>query len=276
MDIESIQYDFSNLFLKMDTLNMQPERAYRDIHLHKAIEIIFVTSGSVACSIQDSQIILNSNDTVLINPLFSHRFRPLTPANVTYMQIDISKYDLRETYQISHCFDEFIAHQFTESHFLIPQDSELSHVLQKLKTEAMDQKKGFQLYMKGYIFEISAYIHRHFLSPRTISKKYLPDISAAVAYIEENLQSKIYLEDIAKAAGLEKYTICKIFKKATGQTIVDYINFVRLQKARSMLTSGDCNIAQVAFSCGFSSVQYFNRVFKNFYACTPSVYIRSN
>ena len=70
--------------------------------------------------------------------------------------------------------------------------------------------------------------------------------------------------------------ICKTFKKATGQTLVDYINFVRLQKARALLTAGDSNIAQVAFSCGFSSVQYFNRVFKNYYACTPSVYIRSN
>lgn len=276
MDIESIKYDFSNLFLKLVTLNMQPELSYRDTHLHKAIEIIFVTSGSVACRIQDTEITLNSNDTVLINPLFAHRIRPLTPASITYMQIDISKYDLRETYPVSLCFNEFVSHQFTESHFLIQEHTELFRVLQNLKEEAIGQQKGFQLYIKGYIFEIAAYIHRHFLSPKTISEKYLPDISAMVTYIEENYHSKIYLEDIAKAAGLEKYSICKTFKKATGQTLVDYINFVRLQKARALLTAGDSNIAQVAFSCGFSSVQYFNRVFKNYYACTPSVYIRSN
>lgn len=275
MDIENIRYDFPSLQFKLVTLHMFPEKRYRDIHLHAALEIICVQKGCVECRVHNEQILLHENDAILINPNFHHRIHALEPSIVSYMQMDISKYSIQDFSRISYRFNEFITHRFTCSFSRIPQGSELYQLFTQIKEEAIEQQDGFQLYLKGYIHLIAAYITRHFITLPSIPEKLLNDIMPVVTYIEEHYLSKIYLDAIAQSTGMEKYRICKRFKDVTGRTIVDYINFIRLQKALELLTAGDKNISDAAFSSGFSSVQYFNRVFKNHYACTPSQYLKS-
>ncbi|MBE7002133.1 MAG: AraC family transcriptional regulator [Ruminococcaceae bacterium] len=276
MDIEPIQFDFPNLFFKLSELEMDQTKMLRDIHIHKAIEIIYVNAGCVECIVQDSTITLQQGDALLIHPLYAHRMRPLKTASVTYMQIDISRYSAQNRYSISPYFDEFVGQRFTAHYYEIPPRSELYTLVQKMKQEAIGQQKGFQFYLKGFIYELAAYINRYFMSDWELPEKYFADISAIVTYIEENYAAKLYLDTIARETGIDKFTICKIFKLTTGKTVVDYINFVRLQKAQLMLMEGEKNISETAFSCGFASLQYFNRVFKKYYACTPSQFWKSN
>ena len=275
MDIERIQYNFPSLCFKIHSLPMLPERKYRDIHLHTDIELICADSGSLACSIHDEEVLLQENEALLINPLFHHKLRALEPSSVTYIQIDITKYSIQDFSRVSDNFNTFISHRFLKSYCRISQDSELYRLFMQMKQEAIRQQNGFQLYLKGYIYQTAAYINRHFISPQVIPEKQLSDIIPVVAYIESNCLSRIYLDGIAQATGIEKYRLCKRFKQATGRTIVDYVNFIRLQKALELLAEGNGNISETAFSSGFSSVQYFNRLFKKYYACTPSQYIKS-
>ena len=275
MDIERIRYDFPSLCFKIVSLPMFPEGTYRDIHLHAAIEFIYVNSGKIACCIHDETILLQADEAVLINPFFHHRLCALEPSSVTYLQVDITKYAIQDFSRVSAQFNQFVTQRFTHSHIQILQDSELYHLFMQMKKEAIAQQNGFQQYLKGYIHILAGFITRNYLALQTIPEKQLSNIIPIVAYIEENYLSKIYLDEIAQATGVEKYRICKLFKEITGRTIVDYINFIRLQKALEMLTIGNGNISDAAFSCGFSSVQYFNRVFKKYYACTPSQYLKS-
>jgi len=275
MDIERIRYDFPSLCFKIVTLHMDPERSYRDIHLHAAIEIICVDDGSIECCVHDETMLLKKGEAVLINPFFHHRIKALEPSFITYIQVDITKYALQDFSRVSERFNEFLTHRFVRSYSRIQQDSELYHLFKQMQEEVIRQQDGFELYLKGYIHLLAGFITRHYLALQAIPEKQLSDITPIVAYIENNFLSKIYLDGIAQATGMEKYRICKRFKDVTGRTIVDYINFIRLQNALEMLTLGNGNISDAAFSSGFSSVQYFNRVFRNHYGCTPSQYIKS-
>jgi len=69
-----------------------------------------------------------------------------------------------------------------------------------------------------------------------------------------------------------KYTVCHTFKTVTGATIFDYLNFIRVRHAAERLREKDSSILEIATACGFSSATYFNRVFKSFFGCSPSVY----
>lgn len=51
------------------------------------------------------------------------------------------------------------------------------------------------------------------------------------------------------------------------------MNYVRLRHAAHLL-GGEKRVTEVAFACGFSSVQYFNKIFKKYNGCTPSRYRR--
>lgn len=59
----------------------------------------------------------------------------------------------------------------------------------------------------------------------------------------------------------------------TGETPVEYIRSVKLEKAAVLLEKSDMNIAQVAYSAGFATPNYFTKSFKAKYNMLPSEYI---
>lgn len=72
----------------------------------------------------------------------------------------------------------------------------------------------------------------------------------------------------------EKY-LGRIFKEQLGKSFHEYLNEVRLQRAKSLLTDTVLSIATIAYECGFSNIPYFNRTFKKRFGATPS-YIRKS
>lgn len=101
-----------------------------------------------------------------------------------------------------------------------------------------------------------------------ISNEYI--IERAKAYIEKNYYKKIYLDDIAKQSCVSKYYFVRLFKKETNLNFTDYLNLVRISKAKKMLTH--CSIAQTCYDVGFNSLPHFYNIFKRFEGCTPNEY----
>lgn len=63
-----------------------------------------------------------------------------------------------------------------------------------------------------------------------------------------------------------------IFKKETGQGIVEYITELKMKKARQLLKDKSLKIVQVAKICGYENQSYFNKLFKSYYGMTPVQY----
>jgi len=60
-----------------------------------------------------------------------------------------------------------------------------------------------------------------------------------------------------------------LFKKSTGLTYLNYVNQLRIQKAKELLLVPETKIYEVADQVGFVSLPYFNRVFKQLVGTTP-------
>lgn len=69
---------------------------------------------------------------------------------------------------------------------------------------------------------------------------------------------------------VSKYHFCHLFKEATGKTVVQYINDVRLDKAYHLLKNTDMNITQISMSVGFNDMNYFSRLFRKYKNVPPS------
>ena len=63
-------------------------------------------------------------------------------------------------------------------------------------------------------------------------------------------------------------------KKATGKTMLAYLNELRISKARQLLSDGTSQISRVAEQCGFHDIYYFSRVFKKYTGTTPGAFSR--
>ncbi len=67
----------------------------------------------------------------------------------------------------------------------------------------------------------------------------------------------------------------RVFKQATGKTIFNYLNELRIIKAKQFLENGLHSISDVAEMTGFNDVYYFSKVFKKYAGTTPGKYSKS-
>lgn len=99
-----------------------------------------------------------------------------------------------------------------------------------------------------------------------------PIIRQAVRFIKEQLDERIMLEDIAQYCCLSKYHFSHLFKKEVGLSVVDFINKLRLEKAKYYLETTDLTVQQIANQVGFPDANYFSRMFKKANQQSPSDY----
>ncbi len=94
-------------------------------------------------------------------------------------------------------------------------------------------------------------------------------------YIDENLNGKLQLAEVAEVFGLSPAYLSVLFKKSTETGFSEYVNAKKIDKAKQMLLSGDMKIYEVADALGFESAYYFSKVFKKVDGHSPREYIRN-
>ncbi len=101
------------------------------------------------------------------------------------------------------------------------------------------------------------------------SKKEQERIRQIYAMVDERYQNKIHVEEVAALCNLTKPAFCRYFKKATGNTFINFLNQYRISQAKRLLLLGK-NVSETCYDCGFESLSYFNRTFKKVTGENPS------
>lgn len=98
------------------------------------------------------------------------------------------------------------------------------------------------------------------------------DIEAIMRIVAERYAQSLSLEEVAAEVSLSPTYLSRKFKKVTGKTFSDYVNFIRLRQAIQKLLTTDDSITEIALSCGFNSSNYFKDCFKKNYGVSPRTY----
>ena len=99
-------------------------------------------------------------------------------------------------------------------------------------------------------------------------------IKAAIDYIHKNYRQPITIRQLAGLSHMSDGHFCRLFKKYTFKTPVQYINRARLSAAMDLLLESDRKVMDIAFDTGFNSLSYFIGVFKQSMGCTPTEFRR--
>ena len=94
-------------------------------------------------------------------------------------------------------------------------------------------------------------------------------VKEALGYIEVHFAEPLNIEQIARAVGVSRYHLCHVFKEITGKTLAQYWQNVRCAKARKLLKNG-ASVAEAADRTGFSSAEYFTKVYQKHFSVLPS------
>ena len=95
-----------------------------------------------------------------------------------------------------------------------------------------------------------------------------------IDYVHKHYNEDLSLMEISEELHLNYYYLSSYFKNQTNENLTSYINNVRIQKAKQLLTDSDLNIAEVSKQVGFTDHNYFSKVFKKYTKMTPTSYRR--
>ena len=130
--------------------------------------------------------------------------------------------------------------------------------------------------MVGYLYlflaELMKENQRQENRSQTSSSAY---VSSAIKFIQFNYSHEIAIDDIAKAVGISRSHLYRVFMSNVGESPIDYLTNYRINEACYLLRQGNLSIAEIATSVGFFDQFYFSRVFKKVKGVPPSKYLSS-
>lgn len=94
----------------------------------------------------------------------------------------------------------------------------------------------------------------------------------AYEFIHDNVQNQISMDQLSHVSSLSKFHLYDSFKKAFGKTPHQYINRLKLSKAKEYVENGDFSVSEVSDLFGFSDQSVFSKVFKKAYGHPPSYF----
>ncbi len=88
--------------------------------------------------------------------------------------------------------------------------------------------------------------------------------------IENLANEKFDINELCKIIAMSRSQLYRKFKSLTDRTLNEYLLFLRLSKARELLTASDINVSEAAFRTGFKNLSHFSRVFTREFGVNPS------
>jgi len=250
-------------------LNAELERSryYRSTenNWHENLEVQLCTSGQGSVLLDGQSYSFAKDDIVVVNANVLHYTG--TESELTYDCLIISTDFCRQ------------AGILPESLFIKPllRNSTLVQLFTDLKTVYFDVTDALRIpkLHKITLELLITLAEQHSLQkPALVSQSRKFDtVKNTLSYIREHYAHKVTLDKISKAVLCDKYTLCKDFKKLTGQTIMENLNHYRCIKAIDCLSAGH-SVSDTASLCGFENLSFFTQTFKRHIGKLPSEYKR--
>lgn len=248
-------------------------------HFHQDVELIYVLEGEMKLQICERKFALSGNDIVVINSNERHSLR--ASEGMLFVRVSIAYHLIRPA---CNGISSILLCNSSDgpSNGGGREYEELRGALRRMlmsqlvasQDERVGRKAGYG-YLANY-FHLLEELSAHFLVS-TSSGEGLPQeqrlaqrMTQIHDYIFGNYTHPISLQSLAEHLHLSEGYLSRYFKSCFHMNFTDYLKQVRLSNALEDLLYTDRNITTIAYDNGFSSVPFFNKVFKAEYGRTPS------
>lgn len=144
----------------------------------------------------------------------------------------------------------------------------------ELKNEMLYIAQHFEessFHLIGHLYLAIDYLTRSCASRVLLTSSKLVDfyVREAIAYIEQNFQNDITVEDLAKNCRLNRSYFGKIFRESVGTNPQEFLIKYRMSKAAELLKLTELSIHDISNAVGYENQLHFSRAFKNIYHVSP-------
>lgn len=244
-------------------------------HVHSYCEIFYLKSGSCIYRVNNNTYHLTAGEVIIVAPGDSHctSYEGLVPCERI----------------IVCCEPGAIPQAFLEKHDNIRQNMERSGkvildkkgqirvegvLLRMMEENNMPDKHSFEL-LSLLVRELLLFLDRNGIfihETLPVNDGISADIADTLSYIAQNYRFSLSLEEVAAQINLSPTYLSKKFRKTTGVTFKEYVNYIRIKQAVQALLTTDDSITKIAVDCGFNSSNYFKDIFRKINGVSPRTF----
>jgi AraC-like DNA-binding protein len=275
-----MKYEYQQTHKDIEFTHIQyREFPKRDFHLHDGFEIFFLISGNITYLIENHLYPVQYSDLIIANDLELHRVNinedtPYERITVVFRPQILSMLNLKiNNRDLLIPFLDRPKGQRNKIVLSAKNLTDIRHIFHQFETLEDNPSSQSEALQFAYLIELLALINDVYKNTTSEPKQYpLPAVLTNILnYIEANLADDLSLDLLAGKFFLNKYYMCKLFKKELGCGIREYISFKRILNAKRLLLEGN-STSDVCGRCGFNDYSNFFRMFKKYIGQTPSHY----
>lgn len=260
----------NNLYTIEEVTTEHPSNNYHtfQLHVHDNYEIYLFLEGDTKYIIEENDYSLSSGDLIIIRKNQLHRTFHNSPKFykriILNIEPDFFKQNNVEEYE--RIFTDIKTDVGSKINSDIVKSSGIYDAFMRIKEYSKNFTNVYNVITKSVIIEILHLINNvNLYSVSKISNDLLKEI---IEYINENFTTNVTLDSLQKKFFISKYHLCRIFLKATGLTVHNYITKKRLANAKNLIKNG-ISVLDASEKSGFNSYTSFYRAFLSEYGFSP-------
>lgn len=232
-------------------------------HLHEAIEMIYVTKGTLELGVGQELYHMEKGDFGIVFPNMIHHYQVFDSLESKALYILVSPKT------VPNYMDEM--NNYCPKCPVIGKEYLHTDIVKAMKS-LIDVEKHNTRLIQAYVQMIFAHLFSEIEMEKKEGVRDKDMVYQAVEYVAGNFRKKITLDKMASDLGISKYVLSRLFQKTFHCNFATYVNGIRLNYAVSMLDGTNEPITSVCYDSGFESQRTFNRAFKERYRMTPREY----
>ncbi len=230
---------------------------------HEELELQYIIEGEGYLLIDGERFEVTAGDVVVANQNCVHFTGTETAIRYTAMLIKADFLNFASVDYGKVIFETVIKSERIERLF--------SDVLAACgETGRICKKARVQMALLALLIELREQHAKEENSSDGVNKRFTV-VKNTIGYIRENYDKKLSLEALAEHTFTDKFSLSRSFKTVTGQTVVEYINNYRCDRAKELIRKGT-PINEAAVQCGFNNMSFFTKTFKKYTGINPSEY----
>lgn len=235
-------------------------------HWHEHIELHYVVSGQEEIVLDQKKIMVKAGEMLVVNGNVLH---------AGYMTKGYPVEELVFIFEMA-ALSKTLADKNIIFQQLICDDSAIFEMMERIYPEVKNKNEGYLVACKGILLQLLVHLYRNYAQELLTEKesmkrlKKLERFNTVKRYIQKHYPDPISNHELAELVHLSEDRFNHLFKECIGESPLQYINEIRLNKAMTLLKTGEYSATEVAERVGFSDYNYFGRLFRRTYGCTPS------
>lgn len=246
-------------------------------HWHEYVEFLWLREGHLTAVVQADTYELEPGDLLVINSgeLHMTRFSGRN-AYCPYVLIQLSSRRLGAYFpgKDGLRFNTLIHREE------IQRNPDIFEALKAMQELFEGNEEGYQLLFRARFFDFLYHMYKSYSTTalrrtENAASRDLNRVMDVVSWVQQHYREPLSLEDAAAHLSISKEYFCRIFKKYTGQTFLDYLCMTRTSRLYDQLQTSDLSIPDLMEQNGLTNYKTFLRTFHDLYGTTPQKMRRS-